>query len=334
LSWEFLLRLPAILADLGSVLLLCRILKPELSDLPGARPARITVALIALAPISILVSGFHGNTDPEMLFFTLLSVCWIANPRRTALAGGAMGLAISIKVVPLVFLPAVFLWLPTWRRRVEYFATAIVVVTVCASPFLFEFPGLLARKVLGYPSFFGLWGLSRLSTSSPSIGWIAVLLKHYGRALLAGLLIALSFWMNRRSPRPSLYRQFGVITAAFLAFTPGFGTQYLTWALPWIVGLPLVGSVPFLLGSAVFPFLVYTFWSQGAEPETADPNWLGAHFWRLGFPPDYANAAVEGPWRGPLVPVEIACWITVLVLFCFQVRAARQSAEGERSPTL
>ena len=31
------------------------------------------LVLMAAASASIMISGFHGNTDPEMMFFVLLS---------------------------------------------------------------------------------------------------------------------------------------------------------------------------------------------------------------------------------------------------------------------
>src|SRR5215212_726857 len=48
------LRLPAVLADVGTVLLATKLI-------PGIS-IRLTVVL-ALNPVSILISGFHGNTD-------------------------------------------------------------------------------------------------------------------------------------------------------------------------------------------------------------------------------------------------------------------------------
>lgn len=81
-SFPFWLRLPAILADVGSVFLLVRIL-PEASV--------SMLVLVAVSPISILVSGFHGNTDPVMIFFVLLGI-YLLTVGRIALAGMAFGM--------------------------------------------------------------------------------------------------------------------------------------------------------------------------------------------------------------------------------------------------
>src|SRR5262249_15968953 len=95
----FLVRLPLILADLGSLFLVARLLRPALAA-PGRR---FTLLLVAAAPASILVSGFHGNNDPVMIFFLLLSLVLLERPAPDWLAGAALGMAVNMKVVPLAF---------------------------------------------------------------------------------------------------------------------------------------------------------------------------------------------------------------------------------------
>jgi hypothetical protein len=332
LSWPFCLRLPAILADLGSVFLLGRILAPELAQETGTRSARAAISLVAAAPASILISGFHGNTDPVMIFFTLLSLAWIGRQDRVWLAGAAMGMSVNIKVVPLMFWPAIFFWLPSWRRRAEYFAAAILVVVVASSPVIFQAPGLVAHKVLGYSGGYGMWGLSRFAKSLPSLAEISALFKAHGKWVLAAGLLLLSYGMNRRTGKPPLYRQLGVIAFAFLAFTPGFSVQYLAWLVPWLVGLPLLASAPFLAASGAFLLLVYTFWCQEHAQAIRNSNWLDPEFWRRGFPWDFANADRAPLWRGSIVPVEIACWLTVVALFVLRLRTLRDPPDEAPAP--
>ena len=63
IGFPFLLRLPGILSDFIVVLILLRLnLRQQL--LPYW-----LLALFALSPVSIMVSGFHGNTDPVMVMF-------------------------------------------------------------------------------------------------------------------------------------------------------------------------------------------------------------------------------------------------------------------------
>lgn len=316
----FLIRLPSILADLGSVWLVARLVSPRL----GEPAVRYLLLLVAAAPASILISGFHGNNDPVMIFFVLLSLYLIGRPAPDWLSGAAMGMAVNIKVVPLVFWPAVLLWLPSWRRRFEYFGAAVLTVVLASTPLIFQEPALLARKVLGYGSSYGLWGFSRILTSSPELEPLSKLFESQGRWLLAAVLIGLSVWMNRRPERPPLVRQIGVLTFAFLAVSPGFGVQYLAWLVPWIAfleaGAGAWAATAWTLTSGAFLVLVYTYWCQGVKMEDGDANWLGANFWTRGLPWSYADANAMCAWWGRIVPVEIACWISVVAVLVVGLR--------------
>lgn len=319
----FWIRLPSILADFGSACLLGGILARRL----GERGARATLLLAVLAPVSLFVSGFHGNNDPVMIFLVLLSAFLLGRSAPTWLAGLAMGMAVNMKIVPLVFWPAIFLWLPDLRRRAEYFGAASLAVVLASSPILFQDPALLARKVLGYKSAFGLWGLSRiLRLSSPDA--LAPIYENSGRFVLVAALLAISSWMNRRQEKPSPFAQLGVLAFAFLALSPGFGVQYLAWLVPWIAGAALAPAWAFTLTGAMFLGLVYTFWCQGVPFEVGDPDWRHAVFWRDGLPWNFANADSLGEWRGPIVPFEIACWLAVVWMFVAKLRDIRTRAEA------
>src|SRR5207245_658688 len=63
LTFPFLLRLPGIIADLVVVLTVLRISTTE----TRLRPPFWALMLFALSPVSLMVSGFHGNTDPVMV---------------------------------------------------------------------------------------------------------------------------------------------------------------------------------------------------------------------------------------------------------------------------
>ena len=119
-----------------------------------------------------------------------------------------------------------------------------------------------------------------------------------------------------------------MLAFAFLAFSPGFGVQYLAWLVPWIAGAALAPAWAFTLTGAMFLGLVYTFWCQGVPFEVGDPDWRHAVFWRDGLPWNFANADSLGEWRGPIVPIEIACWLAVVWMFVAKFRDLRAKAEA------
>jgi hypothetical protein len=325
LPFAFCLRLPAIAASFASFVLAAKLaLAPRSLGAPSA-----ALACVAAAPASIMIAGFHGNTDPVMVFFALLSIFLLERSRPTWLAGAAMGMSVNIKVVPLVFWPAVFLWLPSARKRAEFFGAAALVIVLASTPVIFEDPALVARKVFGYSSDYGVWGIAwMLLSSEPALAGPSHFYRHFGRAVLVAISIALAIWMNRREERPPLFQQLGVTTFAFLAFTPGFGVQYLAWLVPWIAEVPAWAAIAFSAASGAFLFLVYTCWCQGLPHEIGVPRGFGPDFWSRGLPWDAANANLLALWRGPIVPFGIACWITVAIVLVFLVRSI---ARGESS---
>src|SRR6185295_10451006 len=67
LSFSFLLRFPGIVADFVVV---CVLLRLSLRD-PKLRDRATAIVVLALSPVSLMVSGFHGNTDSVMVMFVV-----------------------------------------------------------------------------------------------------------------------------------------------------------------------------------------------------------------------------------------------------------------------
>lgn len=291
LPFHFWLRFPGILADLGSLWLICRMLGARLAE----RPVFIAVLLIALAPTHILISGFHGNTDPVMIFFVMAAV-WLAGYRGNAAAGGvAYGMAICIKVAPIILAPVFFLFLPGARKRSAFFAAAIVLVAVAWSPYIFQQPSAVFHHVFGYQSSYGLWGVSwllrQLANAWPASQWINSMFSRIGSPLVMAAILALSIGMNRLRVKPSLYTQVGMVFLLFFTATSGFAVQYLAWLTPWVAELGIIPVALFLITGSVFLLVVYNYWTLGMP-------------WYL---------AIAYPWSSHQY-FQVLCWASVLVL--------------------
>lgn len=155
LPFRFWLRLTSSLADIGSLILvsIC-LIGAGMPVQPGA------MLLIALSPVSIMVSAFHGNTDPVMMFFVLLSI-WVVQREGPAwVSGAAIGVALSIKIVPIIFAPAFLLYLPAMRRRIEFTVATAAVFMGTSLPYLTQDPALLVQRIFGYSSTPAAWGVS------------------------------------------------------------------------------------------------------------------------------------------------------------------------------
>jgi len=151
--FAFLLRLPSILADSGTVLLLLRIRQTT------GQPPWWALALLALSPVSFMVSGYHGNVDSIMVFLLVLAalMCVEGQP---GFCGLSLGLACNVKVVPLLLVPALFFFWLHRRKALPFALAAAVTVLVGWALPLVTTPRAFIANVLGYSSYWGSWGIT------------------------------------------------------------------------------------------------------------------------------------------------------------------------------
>lgn len=304
--FPFWMRLPAILADAGSLWIVWRILASRLHK-PSVRWA---ILLAALSPALILTSGFHGNTDSEMVFLVLLSI-WLAETGGAGewAAGAALGAAMCIKVLPLIVIPVMFLYLSGYRRRLIFLASLAATVILLSSPYMFEDPRYIFHQVFEYRSLYGVWGLSWLlqlgANHSPKWQGLNRLFQSRGSYLLLAAIVALSFWIGRPIPtnhrikltdaKPALFSQVGALLFLFLAATNGFGVQYLAWLVPWTAGVEVAPAAIFFGASGIYLFLVYDYWAGGMPWYLADANYQRESHGQLDYP-------------------GVVCWLSVVLL--------------------
>jgi hypothetical protein len=224
------LRVTCALADIAMLWLVCGVLRAEKIPMDG----RVLLG-VALSPASIFVSGFHGNTDPIMVCFLVLSVYLITTRRPIWLAGAAFGMAMNIKVVPAIFLPVVLLSLSSVRSRIAFAVPAAAVFLVGSMPYLAHDPALVIHNVFGYTPGAGLWGFptfAHLISAEALAAYVAV-----GKYLAPGAVLLASFWIDSRAPNCPIFVRCGLAAFVFLFFAPGFGMQYLVWLVPWSAAL-------------------------------------------------------------------------------------------------
>ena len=232
LRFETAFRLITSIVDLGSAVVVYKLLRKE----QLFRPASFLLYL--LAPASIIISGYHGNTDTVMIFFVLLTALLIERPIA---AGVALGMALSIKIVPIMFIP-VFLFYLTKNRR-WFIAAAAATFLIASVPFLFESPLLITREVLGYRGISGRWGWSQALFATLGPGEAFLLATRIATYLLLGVITYYAIRMNRGA-KPPIYFQLAFTAFLFMVFTPAWGTNYMPWLDPFAV---VLGFAPSLL---------------------------------------------------------------------------------------
>ncbi len=236
LPWLWVSRMLPIGFDLGVVVLVYL--------LAGKEKGGLRAFQYACTPIAILVSSVHGQMEPLCLLLALGAFLAIRSKLtpRVVLAGVLIGLAISVKTWPVIFLPALLIALPSWRARLRLLLSSAAVGLVLlltmpltvGTPFR-ELPAVVAAMV-GYSPAGGGWGWSSVvfaffpytyESFENSTLW-AVL----GRVGSIGtlLLVAVAIWWWRRAS-PIVIA--GVAASTFQVVTAGHGAQYLLWAAPF-----------------------------------------------------------------------------------------------------
>ena len=310
---RFWLRLAPSLADLGSAFVLWKIVCHRGRAKVGATQSEDAAEkafspqsflLFVGAPTTIWISGFHGNTDPIMMFFVLLSVLLLERGQPMWMVGLAFGMSLNIKVASLVFVPVFLLFLQTPRKQIEYSISVVAAFFCGGLPFLLQDPIFIWQRVFGYGGQYGTWGISRLLRLAPELG-AADFFRHFGKPTLLCALILFSLWMNYKPGKRrlilhqrDLLRQLALLILLFFTITPSFAVQYLAWAIPLALVLEMSAVVIFYTTSSIYLCLYYAIaW-----------NW-------------YSYRVLPSPLLDQiLISSEIMCWLSVVVLFIGETR--------------
>jgi hypothetical protein len=311
-SFPFLIRVPASVADVATTLLIFEMLRARRS-LGQATGAAL---LVACSPVLFVISGFHGNTDPVFVMFTLLSayllirrpwpaLTWVA----PMLAGVAFALALSVKLVPIVVLPTLLLLAARLgRRQLAWFAvgSGVVMLPLWAPVLLRRWQPFRHDVLLYAGSPVRQWGLAEFAHLAHEPTSTITFLTGHGRflaLLFSALLPALLLYWRRDAALDAI----GLSFALFLLLSPAFGTQYMVW--------PLAAAYLIDFGAA-------TLYSLSAGALLAEIY----HRWNGGLPWDVARASA-------LLPKEVAAlavvWALLLLVVIAGLRRINKPAGAE-----
>ena len=230
-----LFKLPTLVADVACLGMLWATLRPPLGQSPvGPKETTVWIAMAVFAcnPISILVTAFHGNTDSLCAMFGLAATA-LHSRDRFALAGLALAGAVNVKVVGLMWSPALFFLCPSPKKALRF------VAGFCAGLLPFLGPLLCVseafyRNAIAYNSVVNLWGVNVLSIklwdAVPALARRTFAYLEWGRYVIIDSIILGALWARRARLNP--FESASASMALFLTLTPGFGVQYLVWVVP------------------------------------------------------------------------------------------------------
>jgi hypothetical protein len=265
IHFPFLLRLPGIVADFLVVLILLKMAKT------GVLIPTWALALFAISPVSLMVSGFHGNTDPVMVLF-LVCAAFMCLRGNAAVCGLFFALSCQVKVIPLLLLPVFFFFWVAHGSGLRFSAVFMTCCVVLWAQPIFQFPILFAKNVLLYGSYWGEWGITyclRLTHWRPFNGGgsfdlpvpavaAALLLK----VAIVAAVFAIAFRHRNLNGR-GLIDSVAYAWIIFFLLSPGVCVQYMVWLAPFILVLSSSFYLSLTVSSSIFLFVFYNTIARG-----------------------------------------------------------------------
>lgn len=279
LPFHGVVQLPAIAADAAIAWVVWRALLPR-----GERMALAGAALVALSPVFVLVSGYHGQIDSVAILPALLGVlAWVRGvPNRALWAGLLIGLGAAVKQPPIFMVLAL---LPTAvgvreGARLVTFAAAVPLVSIL--PFLVADPSTTIEGITANRGVPGFGGLSAFFQPELTRYWATLeqgvgpngaveFLTDAQNWIVGVAVLATGALLVRRRVEP--FAAASAIWLVVYATNPNFAFQYLVWGLPFFIVGGHLKRVALLTAVATPPALLLYL-----HPDLGDDGWA---YWTL-----------------------------------------------------
>ena len=312
MSFRFLIRLPATFADVVTALLVFELVRSRRS----LGEAGIAGVMVAGSPALIVVSGFHGNTDPVFVMFAILSLYLLVIRRSGVLAGMSFAAAISIKILPIAALPVLLLIAARAGRRrfLEFCAGGGALMALLWLPVVVEgkWPSF-SQNVIGYKGVPGKWGLVEIATKLHLSPHTIHLLVGPGRFPLLLVSAGVPLFVAWRRPSASI-PAFGLaMVLVWLLSTASSGGRYLVWAVAAAFLVDVASAAAYDIAASVLMVEAYNRYNGG-------------------FP---WNRAQLTPWTHIETLMAAIAWfalLAVVIMGVMQLRRPAEPAGGGDSP--
>lgn len=274
-SFSTLIRIPASAADFCCALLVFEIVRRRAAP----RTAMLCGIGVAVSPVLIATSGYHGNTDAVAIAFALAAAHLLADRKAPLAAGVAAALSISVKFIPVVVIPALFVAALRGGRPVlvRFAAGFAGLGALVWGPALMTVPLDLERNVLEYAGgSYRLWGLVRFADVIGLPESVITFMQGGGHFLV--VLVCVAAGVRLAWLRPAQLPGVVALTLGLLLLlSTASGLQYLTWAA---AGMFVLGAAEGFTYSAVVGLVAVLGYSGRSAVRWSEPVlYLGAAGW-------------------------------------------------------
>jgi hypothetical protein len=258
------------------------------------RHPKIRVIVYLLAPVTFLLSSYHGNTDCLVSLFALASLGSLAEGNY-GFAGFLLGLGMSIKWIIILTGPALFFGVPTWRDKLRFALFGALAIFVGYGWWIIQHPVIVLRSVFEYRGqmFFSgagnpIWGNQIFLRPAMRLlgigdaeaqGLLDLLFRHNGAIILVPILAFA--WLRRRRRAPE---DIGVTIAGtfciFYAATNFWAYQYFAWAVPFYFFLDWKRCLLLILSTSAYIYGSYSYFC-GSSVLRGTWDFIGHQQWPL-----------------------------------------------------
>ncbi|MGB1560913.1 MAG: glycosyltransferase family 39 protein [Sinimarinibacterium flocculans] len=254
LGWETsphflpLLKLPALLADAATSLLLVHVLRERLGEVRAVALA----SLYWFNPVLIFVGAKWGQTDAALCL--LVAIGWLAWSRQRLFAA-AVAFTAAVAFKPLGLLYALLFFVAAsmstpWRRMAPVLASAVGAYALLVLPFAWgrslEWLASLYLRGPGQPDYitvnaYNLWALVGWNWQTDVGSAFGLKLQRLAAFDVAAALVAIAVWLGwrlRKSPDmgqrgEQIAWAFVLATVALFMLGPAMRERYILFVLPF-----------------------------------------------------------------------------------------------------
>lgn len=262
LAYAIVLKILILLFEIGTMFLIVRLL--AMAKMPEHR-----ISLYALNPLVIVELTGNGHFEGIMLCMLLAAIILLIEG-RLVLAASAFIISVGIKLLPLMFLPALVKRIGLMKTI--YFSSAVVGVTL-----LSFVPLISLETVINFGASLDLYFQTFEFNASIYylVRWIGMQVMGYniiGSAgpilgLIAGLIILTIAWSRKEVSWQRLFQIMLVSMAIFFLMS----TTVHPWYITSLVVLSVFVRMDFAILWSALAWLSYTAY---ATPEVKEATWI------------------------------------------------------------
>ena len=245
------MRAVLIIAEIGSIFLLQKLLRKT-----GVSNKHVLI--YALNPLVILEITGNLHFEGLMIFFILLSL-YLLVYHKVFLAGCAMGLAVGVKLLPLLFMP--FIWRKSGTRQfLIYAAATLITLIIIAFPLIT--PDVIANIFQSINLYFQRFEFN--ASIYYILRWIGTTIIGYNPIAVIGPLLSLVTFLvivalALSKKIGSVKRTMGFMAAALTLYL-FMATTVHPWYITTLVALTAVSHFRFAIlwsGLAIVSYAAY-----------------------------------------------------------------------------